>query len=273
MNKKLYRLQQIGERLWSLATTAAMISAGLGRDGRGFAIVADEIRNIAGKIQSQVEKALFDGEEAEPGNLKDAAHEIMNLALNAAIESHRLDIQGKQAAVCAEEIRSQAYLLTTEISEDIPLDRLPDMIIPWAKAPLTTIVSHNHCFILLKTADTFFAENLINIKEVLYGLPENENKNIVLRGVEIPLINTPKLLKTTSENPAYLILQAPWAEENKEYAVAVDTFGCLFYSPIGTPVAPPADTPLAEYIREYWESENETPFLFMDWPAMAALDR
>jgi len=38
--------------------------------------------------------------------------------------------------------------------------------------------------------------------------------------------------------------------------------------PIGIPAVIPAGTPMAEYIREYWESENDAPFIFMNWPKM-----
>ena len=270
MNRNLYKMQQIGDRLWILATNTAMVAASLGRDGRGFAIVAEETRNVTNKIQHLVERAMFDEEEIETKKLKDAAQEIMFLALNAAVESHRLRERGKQAAVCAEEIRSLAYMLTTVISDDMPLDRLPDMVIPWAKTPLTSVISESTCFILLKTGNIFFVENLINIQEVCYGLVERKDGNIILRGVEIPVVSTQELLKIETDIPTYIILRTPWAEERNLFAIAVDSFGCLFYSPIGSPVAPPADMPLAEYVRECWENENGEPFYFMDWNKMAA---
>ena len=264
MNRRLYKLQQIGDRLWILAANTAMVAAALGREGRGFAIVAEETRNMSNTILHLVEQAIFEDEEIDMGRMKCAAQEIMFLALNAAIESHRLDIKGKQAAVCAEEIRSLAYMLTTVISDDMPLDRLPETVIPWAKTPLTTVLNDNICFILLKTGDIYFVENLINLHEVCYGLIESKDSTITLRGVELPVINTQTFLNKDSDKPIYFILSSPWAEESKEYAVAVDSFGCLFYSPIGTPVAPPAEMPLAKYVRECWENENGEPFYFMD---------
>ena len=273
MNRKLYRLQQIGDRLWILATNTAMVAAFLGQDGRSFAIVADETRKVTNKMQQLVERALFEEEEIETAEIKDAAQEIMFLALNAAIESHRLRERGKQAAVCAEEIRSLAYMLTTVISEDVPLDRLPDMVIPWAKTPLTSVISENTCFILLKTGNLHFVENIINIQEVCYGLVERKDGNIILRGVEIPVVSTQELLNIETDIPTYIILRTPWAEERNLFAVAVDSIGCLFYSPIGTPVAPPTDMPLADYVRECWENEKGDPFYFMDWIKMAKLHK
>ena len=271
MNRKLYKLQQIGDRLWILAANTAMVAASLGQDGRGFANIAEETRNVTNKMQQLVERAMFESEEIENAKMKDAALEIMFLALNAAVESHRLRERGKQAAVCAEEIRSLAYMLTTVISEDVPLDRLPDMVVPWAKTPLTSVICENTCFILLKTGNVYFVENLINIQEVCYGLVEKKDGRIILRGAEIPVVSTQEFLGTDTDIPTFIILRTPWAEESNRYAVAVDSFGCLFYSPIGTPVAPPKDMPLAEYVRECWENEKGDPFYFMDWTKMAKL--
>jgi len=268
MNRKQYKLQQISDRLWTCAANTALVAATLGRDGRGFAIVAEETRKLSDNMQSIIEKALFEDEEIKMEILKGAAEMIMLLAYNAAIESHRLEEKGKQAAVCAEEIRSLAYILTTEISDDVPLDRQPENAIPWAKTPLTTVISNNLCFFLFRAGDIYFVENLINIKELCCGLMENNNK-VIVRGNELPLINLLKHLGINSDNCKYIILRAPWAEKNNEYAVAVDDFTCLFYSPIGTPIPPPADMPLAKYVRECWENENGNPFYFMDWVRMA----
>ena len=269
MDRKLYKLNQIVDRLWTLSAMTAMIAAGLGRDGRGFAVVAEETRKMTDKMQKLAEQAMFEDKEINMNELKDAAQQTMFLALNAAIESHHADEKGKQAAVCAEEIRSLAYMLTTEIADDMPLDRLPETIIPWAKTPLTSIINHNHCFILLKAGDIYIVENLLNIQEVCCGLVENESNTITHRRGELPAINVPKYLNKTSEEPVYILIQTPWAEKKNEYAVAIDSFGCLFYSPIGAPVPPPADMPLAEYVRECWENENGEPFYFMDWVKMA----
>jgi hypothetical protein len=269
MNRKLYKMQQISERLWILAANTALIAAALGKEGRGFAIVAEETRKMTNKMQHLVEEALFEDKEVEVGKMKEAAQEIMLLALNAAIEAHRLHINGKQAAVCAEGIRTLAYMLTTVISDDIPLDKLPDTIIPWPKTPLTTVISDNTCFILLKTGDVHFVENLINITMVCYGLTESKDGIVILRGAELSVIKTQNLLNIESDKPMHhVILRTPWAEDSKEYAVAVDSIGYIFYSPIGTPVAPPIDMPLAQYVRECWENENGEPFYFMDWTKM-----
>ena len=143
-------------------------------------------------------------------------------------------------------------MLFTEISGEIPLGtgKRPDTVIPWAKTPLTTILSDNICFILLKAGDIYFVENLINVHEVFYELKENKDNTVIIRGNELPVINVPGFLNERSDKPVYIILSAPWAEESQRYAVTVDSVGFLFYSPVGTPVPPPCDMPLAKYVRE-----------------------
>jgi len=271
MNRKLYKLQQIGDRLWILAAMTAMQAAALGRDGRGFAIVAEETRKMTDKMQYLVEQAMFDDEDVDMETMKEKAHEILLLALNAAIEANRLQEKGKQAAVCAEEIRALSYMLANEISDDIPLDRIPKNSVPWAKTPLSTIpqLIPSPTFILLKTAETFIVENLLNVQEVCYGFTVNKDNRLMLRGNELPVINVSEFLNRKTDKTIYIILCAPWADESAKYAVAVESFECLFYSPIGTPIAPPADMPLSKYVRECWENENGEPFYFMDWIKMA----
>ena len=165
MNRKQYKLQQLSDRLWTCAANTALVAAALGRDGRGFALVAEETRTLSNKAQDFIERALFEDEEIKMEILKDAAHEIMFLAYNAAIESHRLEEKGKQAAVCADEIRSLAYTLTTEISDDMPLDRHPENIVPWAKTPLTTVISNNLCFFLFEVPLMHFRLSFCQFQE------------------------------------------------------------------------------------------------------------
>jgi len=109
-------------------------------------------------------------------------------------------------------------------------------------------------------------ELLDNVNEVCWDT-ERANKCIKLRGQEISLIDTFEELGKKQEKLTYIILNTPWAEQNKTYAVAATVIR-PFYSPIGTPVKAPVNIPLAKYVREYWEGESDTAFLFMDWPNM-----
>jgi hypothetical protein len=85
--------------------------------------------------------------------------------------------------------------------------------------------------------------------------------------MDVPLIDCFKTLNKTQDEQIIVLLHTPWAKQNKLYAVAADVLG-LFYSPTCVPASVPSDIPLAEYVREYWESENDLPFIFMDWTKM-----
>jgi hypothetical protein len=266
MNKTLWKLQIVGERMWALANMTAQQSCGLGHDGRGFAVVADETRILANKIHEMVEQALFGEREIEPGHVKDIAVMLSFLALNCAIESSRMGWRGKAMAVCADDIRSQAY----EIGRLFDSKCIPDgpETNPMPKDRMTS-VSQNGEFMLMNIAGVYVVEPLINVKEVIWYEDRSET-HINLRGMEIPLVDGFKLLGKTQDMPTCVVLHTPWAEQNKTYAVTADVsfLSCLFYSPIGTPVPASPDAPLAKYIRECWESENDAPFYFMDWPKM-----
>lgn len=94
-----------------------------------------------------------------------------------------------------------------------------------------------------------------------------DETHLKLRGMEIPLIDGCKLLDRPKTESAFVILQTPWAEFNKTYAVTADVL-CIICCPIGKAVDAPANMPLAKYVRECWESENDEPFYFMDWIKM-----
>lgn len=263
MNKTLWKLQIIGERLWMLANATAQQATTLEVEGGGLAVVADETRKLANKVHDLVEHTLFDEKELSPGNIRDLAFRLHLLALNNAIESSRIGWRGKPAAVCADDIRGLAYELAT-LFDDSNLKK-HEVITPIPKDCITSASSGNE-FLLLNIGGIAVVERLSNIKELcMYNGCTDTHLN--LRGMEIPLIDGYSLLGTPKEEPVFVILQTPWAEQNKTYAVLADV-ECLFFSPIGKLVDAPADMPLAKYVRECWESENSTPFYFMDWPKM-----
>ncbi len=263
MNKTLWKLQIIGERLWMLANTTAQQAATLEMEGRGLAVVSNETRKLAQKVYEMVERALFEDREIKPGNMRDVAMMLNLLALNSAIESHHIGWRGKPAAVCADDIRCLAYELAMLFDNSEP--KRCDGITPIPKDRITSADNCNE-FLLLNVAGVTVVERLANIKEVCM-LNECTETHIKLRGMEIPLIDGHKLIGKPKGESAFIILQTPWAEQNKTYAVAANVM-CIFCSPIGKPVDAPTDMPLAKYVREYWESENSEPFYFMDWPKM-----
>jgi len=262
MNKTLWKLQSAGDRLWLLANTSAQQSATSGL--RGMAVVAEETRSMANKIYELVEKALFEGDDIGHGKIGEIAFMLNLLALNSAIESHQSGWQGKAAAVCAEDIGNLAQDVAKLLDTNAGLPY--SEVAPSPKSRITS-VDTSQCFIHLDIGGVSVVELLDNIKEICIGV-ENLGSHANIRGMKLPLIDGFKMLDKTQENPTtYVVLYTPWAEQNKTYAVAANVLH-LFYSPIGTPVNAPTNTPLVEYVREYWESENDMPFLFMDWPNM-----
>lgn len=265
MNKTIWKLQIIGERLWILANLTAQHAAALKmEEGRGLAIVAEETRNLASKINDQVGVCLFGDGEVEPGNIRKVALKLYLLALNAAIESTRAGAWGKPSAVCADDIRSLAYEVALLFEENSDIKRFSGMT-PMPKTRISSVDSVSE-FLWMDIAGVRVVEPLINIKEVCMG-NDHTGTHIHLRGMEIPLIDGFRLLDRPKTEPAFVILQTPWAEHNKTYAVTADAL-CIICCPIGKAVDAPANMPLARYVRECWESENDEPFYFMDWVKM-----
>jgi len=261
MTKTLWKLQSAGDRLWLLANMGAQQSATYGI--RGLAVVAEETRQMANMIYELVDRALFEGDDIGHGKVRDIAFMIDLLALNSAIESHRNGWQGKAAAVCAEDIRNLAQEVAKILDSNAELPY--SAAAPSPKDRITS-VDKGQCFLHLDIGGVSVVELLDNIKEICWD-SERMGNYVKLRGQEIPLIDGFKRLGKTQDKLTYVFLHTPWAEQNKTYAVAANVIH-LFYSPIGTPVNAPPGTPLAEYVRECWESDNDMPFLFMDWPSM-----
>ena len=248
-----------------MAGLTATVSATIGYDGQGIAVVAEEARAMANKVNGIVEKAMFEGAEIDRDALIDLATQSNLLALNNAIESHNIGERGKSAAVCADEIRCLSREIQCLLGSDAA-EKEKQAVAPWAANPLTT-ASERACYILLNIGGIPIIENLSNVREISMFNKYTE-KNIDLRGMELPLADGFKLLGKTQETPTFVMIRTPWAEQNKVYAVAADVH-YLFYSPAGKTIAPPADMPLAKYVRECWENENGEPFYFMDWTKMS----
>ena len=273
MNKILWKLHVSGERMWMLANSIAQQSSVMGRDGKGMAVVAEETRNMANKIYEIVERAMFEDEEVEQGKLRDIAFMMNLLALNSAIECSRLGVRGQPAVVCTEDIRTIAYNISILFGEEKSEGYYGYTPIPQESYGITPIPKdrikssdHNNEFIFLNVAGVHVVELLSNIKEICICL-ERTDTHVKVRGMDVPLIDCYKALEKTQDEQVFVILHTPWAEQNKVYAVAADVLG-LFFSPTCIPANIPSGIPLAEYVREYWESENDLPFIFMDWTKM-----
>jgi hypothetical protein len=267
MNRTLWKLQSIGERLWLLANMFAQQAAI--SDLRGIAVVADETRNMANKINETVELAMFEERAIQPEIIRELAFMLNLLALNCAIESHSIgEARSKAVAVCADDIRTLAKEIVQLFGDDAP--GVLSSASPVPKNRLTSL-DRGQAFIYLDIGGIVVAEPLGNIKEIILNYESEQctdtHKNV--RGQMLLRVEPHKRLGQSQATAIFAILRTPWANLNKTYAVSVNGVISIDYSPIGTPVPPPADMPLTEFVRECWENENGEPFYFMDWPKLA----
>jgi chemotaxis signal transduction protein len=263
MNRTLWKLDRIGERLWSLATLTATQAAVLANDGKGMAIVAEETRKMANKLIGAVERATFEDTEIDKNQIKELALQLNLLALNSAFEAYRLGYLGKRAAVCADEVRNLAYEIVCLFDKETA-DKAKQFVHPWPKNPLTSIDTSE--YVHLDIGGIHVLENLDNVKEVCSYM-EHKDGILNLRGMELPLVDGYRMLGKAQEIPTYVILHTPWAEQNKTYAITADV-KCIHRTRVGKSLSAPKDMPLAKYVRECWENENGELFCFMDWTKM-----
>ena len=208
MDRILWKLDHISERLWTLARLTATQAAALANDGKGLAVVAEETRKMAEKVNAVVERAAFD--ETDTGIDKEQivplALMLDLLALNSAIESYHLGHLGKQAAVCAEDIRQIANELV-RLFDKGSADPAKQEVHPWPKYPLTS--TNKTVFLHFTIGNFHILESLDNIIEVC-GFVTYESDTMNLRGIELPLIDCYQVLGAIQHIPYYVILKAPW---------------------------------------------------------------
>lgn len=99
------QLNEISDQMALLALDASTEADNAGEKGKGFEVVADEIRALAEKIPPIIEKAETNGIESVKEELDPIPDQMNILALNAAIEAARAGEAGKGFAVIASDIR------------------------------------------------------------------------------------------------------------------------------------------------------------------------
>jgi hypothetical protein len=89
-------------------------------------------------------------------------------------------------------------------------------------------------------------ESTHNVMEIVYGVGLSPVDGVLkLRNLELPFIDGYKIMGKQADNPVYIIIRTPWAEQDKMYAVAADDENNidLFYSAVGKPVEVFGDMP------------------------------
>lgn len=268
MNRMLWKLDHIGERLWMMATLIAAHAASLENEGKGLAVVAEETRRTGTLIHTMAEGAIVEEREIDRAAAMDLAQRLNLLAINGAIEAIRITgFTGRQAAIYADEIRELADGILCLFDETFAA-RKKQTAPPWAANPSSAACSGR--FLLMQAGGISFVEPAANIQEVCVASAREDGK-IQLRGMELPFIDLYRLLGKERESRTHVILRTPWAEKNHTFAVTADA-ALVFFSPTGKPAAVPEGMPLAGYVRECWENESGEPFYFMDWPRMLLTD-
>lgn len=266
MNKTLWKLGRISDKLWLIASSIAMEACKWGTDGRNFAVVADETRNVAEKISSLVESSLFENEDIKQGVIEDMVTQLSYLTINVAIEAQRSGQRGKAVAICAEDTRNLVFELIELVDGKKQFDHTP----PPYSAKVMSSIDNKVCFMKFTIDGYEIIENLNFIQEVVSNKIEHDKTHVMLRGSNIPIIDCFSLLGKQKDDAFYVILRTPWAKKNEIYAVAIDELGvnAIFYSSVGIPFTPDKSMALSEYVRECWEAADSEPFRFMNWPAM-----
>ena len=178
-------------------------------------------KTVAG---GEYDRTMFEDNELEPGNIRELAIMLNLLAFNNAIASSHIGWRGKPAAVCADDIRNLAYELAMLFDKD-GLKKYDDI----APMPKDCITTAGNCieFMLLNIAGIPVVESLSNIKEICMG-NECTDTHLKLREMENPIIDGYQLLGKSGEESVYVILQTPWAEQNKTYAVTANVAFLFF---------------------------------------------
>lgn len=275
---KPYRYQVYAERVWTLSTDLMLEAARLGRDGKGYAVVAHEARMFAEYLASLAEKAA----QAGSGDVEILTHMARNcglLSMNLNLETiHVYETDAacvsvsKAGAVLAEEIRILAADLTALLTGTRPDE--PEFL--EVSNPLTSVMASNN-FFRFSIGGRNFVENIAFIKEFCSDVPLDENGTALrLRGMTLPVVDARTQLgiagyDSPSSERAYFVAETRYCAESRLFAARVDALGYGHYAVInqtriGTPEPlSPENAALQGYIRDCWNTTDGQQMLFIDW--------
>lgn len=268
--RELIKFSLLVERAHRLAFDMALCAAELGEQGRGMAIVADESRNFATKVQS-----FLDSCDINKETISDATLEMRYLAVNGCLEMLRLHENKlhtkKKLAVIFDEVRNIAddVAQAFDISSELPLI-LPRVLQKSTIVPDNIVMSSDLRFVVFEIGGKQFCESTTNVREIfLYPVDKIADTSVKIRGEDIPLLHCHSELNLQLPQKKFLplvIISANYQTIPTQYAFAIDGVPDIFFASIGRNVNP-KNIP-SEFIRECWNCEEERQMMFLNYAAI-----
>jgi len=278
--KKIWLCEQYAQKAWTLSLALRQEAAKAGLYGKGYAVVASEMRTLANKLFEYAAEARFgvDNEGILKGII-DFAFEMGLLNVNAILEILRvkaadeIGINHKGIAVCADDVRDLALALN-----DLADKRVwqKPFVLPEIISPIKSS-RESDFFFRFSIGDVPLVENVFNVIEVCCPRKADTTGEILfLRELEIPIVNCFKRfnLSCASLDPArqtVMIINpdggGSWGSWDGKYAVMIDDLdvNAIFRSRIAYSVPPKSGSVFAEFTRECWDVVGGDQLMFMDW--------
>ena len=282
--KKLYMYEQLAQKAWTLSLNFMQAAGFAGESGRGYAIVAHEMRNFANHMSDYSAKLKFEtGDQNMFERINELAFQMGYIAANAVLEVARTEwfydkTNNKGVAVLAHEIHDLALSLNELGGKS--LWQQP-YVIPEIMSPVKTSLKSDE-FLRFTISGISLAENVLQVEELLYYPKTSfESGTFELRGTKMPVVNCYKKLGLPYI-PGYQPDRQAVAIINPDYtsiafggvssginivAVPIDDLdiNALFSSRIATAVPPKENNALTPYSRECWDVVGDDQLMFIDW--------
>jgi hypothetical protein len=284
--KKIWLCEQYAQKAWTLSLALAQEAARANQFGKGYAIVAEETRQMANKLFEYSAKVKFDGgDENMLKSIGDLAFQMGLLSVNTVVEVLRINpvisdmTINKSMAVLAEDLRR----LSVEVHAlaDAKVEQKP-YIWPEILSPLKSSRKIDF-FFRFSIGGIQLVENPLHIQEVCYPRRVDTDGDIFsLRGMKMPVINCYKRFGLPREsydadrqtvmliNPNHENESDPLGVIDGVYAVPIDDLDeyVVFSSRIGYAVPPQANSVFSDFARECWDAVGGGQLIFVDWKKM-----